>query len=170
MKTLVVRGVLVATLVMLPTISCSGGSGAKPSATVAATPSAGVVEDSPAVQALTGLLDTFQRQDWSAAYDSLDPAQRKLVNKDLFVRCSKEGNSVPIFQDVKVVRDETEHGVTIPGTDVKQDGELLSVEATVNGQPFKQDMHEYNVNGQWYWATTEDAMKSLIAGKCFTLE
>jgi len=117
------------------------------------------------------LLDVFSRQDWNVAYDLLHPAERKLVDRDLFVRCSKQGsNSPPTFTDVRVTREVTEHNTAIPGTDVSQDSELLSLELNANGSPLKQDMHQYSVNGQWYWATTEDAMKALVAGKCFTMQ
>ena len=148
-RTWTVRGVLIPAVVVLLTVSCGGGSAAKSSPTSAETPAPSAATagaDSPAAHAMKQLLDVFSRQDWNAAYDLLHPAERKLVDRDLFVRCSKQGsNSPPTFTDVRVTREVTEHNTAIPGTDVKQDSQLLTVEVNANGSPLKQDMHQYSV-------------------------
>jgi hypothetical protein len=134
---------------------------------VLALAACGGSSDSGAGAAMKALFGYIEKADWAARYESMHPEQRKLIDKQLFIGCSKDGREAHVvIGAVNIVKQEAEKDTPIPGTALKADSTVVTYEIMVNGNHYKENGHEFLVGERWYWVTSDDAMKALTAGKC----
>ena len=112
-------------------------------------------------------LNAIERADWGAHYDMLHPAQAKLVDRALFIKCQQTGSpGSVVLKDIRIISEAPEANSPVPGTDIVADSVVVTVELTMNGTPAKMAPHEFNVGGKWYWIADAESMGAYRAGKC----
>ena len=122
--------------------------------------------DDGAGDSVKDLVTSLSISDYSGAWDSLHPAQQRVVPKDLFIRCGVEGENAndPAIENLKVLSSKK---VT---KDIPWLGEVDAREVKVRFTQGENDREAfYDVvkqDGSWRWTLTERSLNAFEAGNC----
>jgi len=118
--------------------------------------------DDTASDAAEHLYEEFLAGNYGAAWDSLHPAQQRIVARDTFINC-QAGISIP-WTRVQILREHDEIW------DAPEVGQVTTraVEAQLMGdQDITQGtLHLVQVDGEWRWFLDESSVRAFKQGDC----
>lgn len=142
--------VLVGTLALLATIgvACGGGDGDKEGG------------DSPDA-AILRLFDQLDKGQWGRQWEDLHPAHQAVVSRDSFIACASE---VQIDLDSVEVLEVYDEPVSVEGASLPSKAVTVRLEAGPSSD--EQTFHLLDVEGEWRWVMSDDALTAYRAGEC----
>lgn len=101
-------------------------------------------------------LDQFNAHDWSGQYATMVNAQRAVVTEAAYVACRQADGATPLFTYQSLLGSTDVKDYPIPGTSVRQDGVVLTVQVSLAGVSTSLDAHMFAEDGVWKWTMTQE--------------